>query len=169
MLDGQQPHRLQQRVGGDVLVAQRPHDLGLGLQPLLVGVEHVEGRARAEPRLLGDALGGDARRLDLLAAGDDRGARHVELGPGLATAWVTVRASSCSSKRRWSSSACAWRTRLSLRPAGVERQRALDADLAEGCRRPSRRESGRRLPRSTPTEPLSATVGPLAASARSKS
>ena len=116
MLDRQQAHRPQQGVGGDVFVAQRLHHLGLGLQPLLVRVQHVEGRAGAEPRLLGDALGGDARRLHLLAPRDDRGARHVELDQACATSWVTLRPSSCSSKRRWSSSACAWRTRLSLRP-----------------------------------------------------
>ena len=76
VLDGEQAHRPEQAVGGDVLVAHRLDDLGLGLQPLLVGVEDVEGRAGAEACLLGDALGGDPRGLGLLAAGDDVGLGH---------------------------------------------------------------------------------------------
>ena len=146
---------------------ERADHLGLGLEPLLVGVEHVEGGAGAEPRLLGHALGGDARGLDLLAAGDDRGARDDELRPGLAhrlghgaRGVLQLEAALVEQRLRLAHQAvvAGRRCRAAASPATPTSPKVLPSQPPNWS-----------LPRSTPTEAVTASCGPLAASARSKS
>ena len=71
MLDGQQAHGLQEAVGGDILVGEGADHLGLGLEPLLVGVEDVEVSAQTGKLVVSGS--GEIDDAKVLAAVEEAG------------------------------------------------------------------------------------------------
>src|SRR5262249_137959 len=86
----QRAHGREQRIGGDVLVALALHQSDLRVEQLLLGVQNIERRARADLRLLNDALISDLVGVHLLLIGGDRGARGAEIFPCLGDALLGI-------------------------------------------------------------------------------
>ncbi len=127
----------KQPVRGHIFVAQGANDLRLRRQPLLVGVEHVEGRAGAEPRLLGNAFGRNPRGVDLFPPRNDRCPRHEKLREGVpdllrhAARFVLQLVAALIEQR------LGLANHAVVQAPGIERHRSLDADLAEGIAIPA--------------------------------